>query len=196
MRIKKTYLITATLACILAAIVYQILFGKLFPYSPVKIGFTRHELSNVVVYVQDGTEFNDFNSFDSYIPYVEKYHELKFRKRPVIIIFDDKRSYLQRSVTKARFCAYPNGSIVVSPWAVRESAEGKISLEIYLRHELSHALLYQHMGIVNAYFNYPRWLLEGVAVCSSNQMGTSWYPSKEETYADIRNGSFMPPDLL
>jgi hypothetical protein len=69
-------------------------------------------------------------------------------------------------------------------------------MEIYLRHELSHSLLYQHMGLITAYFVYPRWLLEGIAVYSSNQMGTSWYPSKKKTYQYIRQGSFLPPSYF
>jgi hypothetical protein len=51
------------------------------------------------------------------------------------------------------------------------------------------------MGFITAYFYFPRWLLEDIAVYSSNQMGTSWYPGKEETYEFIKEGNFMPPDL-
>jgi hypothetical protein len=52
------------------------------------------------------------------------------------------------------------------------------------------------MGFITAYFFYPRWLLEGIAVYSSNQMGTSWYPSKEDTYKYIRQGSFLLPEYF
>src|ERR1035437_6858335 len=51
------------------------------------------------------------------------------------------------------------------------------------------------MGFITAYFYFPRWLLEGIAVYSSNQMGTSWYPGKEETYEFIKEGNFIPPDF-
>ena len=37
-------------------------------------------------------------------------------------------------------------------------------------------------------------MMEGVATCSSNQMGTYLYPSQEETYALIRSGNRMPPE--
>ena len=65
-------------------------------------------------------------------------------------------------------------------------------MEIYLRHELSHSLLYQHKGILSSY-RYPKWLLEGIATYSANQMGTFVYPNKEETYELMRMGNFMPP---
>lgn len=178
---------------IVGSLMYLFLWGKLFPYSPVKIGFSKHELSNTVVYVQNGAECKDFEAIDSYPLAVEKSHELRFCKKPIIYFFRDKDSYIRRTITKARFCAYPNGSLVVSPWAFQEAQEGKISLEIYLKHELSHTLLYEHMGIPAAYIYFPRWLLEGIAMYHSNQMGTSWYPSKKETYNYIRQGNFINP---
>jgi hypothetical protein len=194
---KKKIITTAAISAIIVAVgslTYLFLWGKLFPYSPLKIGFSKHELSNIVVYLQHGAQFDDYAAIDSYPPEVEKWHEMRFRKKPAIFIFRDKDSYLRRSMTKARFCAYPNGSLVISPWALQEAKEGRISLEIYLKHELSHTLLYQHMGVLAAYVYYPRWLLEGIAVYSANQMGTSWYPGKKETYACIRRGNFIPPN--
>jgi hypothetical protein len=192
---KKTKLFIAALLLILFTVLpYQLLWGKLFPYSPVKLGFEKFEFSNIVVYVQNDSQEYDYKSIDSLIPAVEKFHKLDFVHKPEIIFFRDADSYYQLTTTKARFCSYPNGSLVVSPWAVREALNNKISMEIYLKHELSHALLYEHMGFITAYFYYPRWLLEGIAVYSSNQMGTSWYPSKEDTYQYIRQGSFMPPE--
>jgi hypothetical protein len=175
---------------------YQLLWGKLFLYSPVKIGFTKFELPHIIVYKQNGSRDYNFRFIDSLIARVEKFHYMSFTKKPEIIFFSDRDSYLRRNITKARFCAYPNGSLVISPWAVDEASNGKISMKIYLRHELSHTLLYQHMGLLTAYLYYPRWLLEGIAVYSSNQMGTSWYPDKKETYNYIREGNFLPPEYF
>lgn len=185
--------IIALIIISLGSLTYLFLWGKLFPYSPLKIGFSKHELTNIILYVQDGVPYKDYSVIDAYPPVVERWHDLRFREKPVIFIFRDKDSYLRRSITKARFCAYPNGSLVISPWALQEAKEGKISLEIYLRHELSHTLLYQHMGVLAAYVHYPNWLLEGIAMDSADQMGTSWYPSKKETYRYIKKGNFMTP---
>ncbi|MBF0529600.1 MAG: hypothetical protein HQK55_10085 [Deltaproteobacteria bacterium] len=187
--------LSALIIIAVGALIYLFLWGKLFPYSPIFIGFTKYELSRTVIYVQNGAKFNDFQKIDSFPPLVEEFHQLKFTKKPKIFIFRDTESYLQRSITKARFNAYPNGSIVISPWAITEAEEGTISLEIYLRHELSHALLDENMGILAAYIYYPQWLLEGIAVYSTNQMGTSWYPDKKETYRYIKAGNFIPPDF-
>jgi predicted SprT family Zn-dependent metalloprotease len=180
---------------IIGFLIYSFLFGKLFPYSPIIIGFEKHELANVIVYTQKGAEYTDFAKIDSLIPGVEQFHDLQFKRKPKIFLFGTNQSYFSHTTTRARFCAFFNGSIVVSPWAQKEAIEGVISMEIYLTHELSHSLLHQHAGIIRA-LKYPKWLLEGIAVYSSSQMGTSWYPSKEETYQYIRQGNFMPPDYF
>lgn len=191
-RIFKALAATAFFVAV-GTLAYAFLWGKLFPYSPVKLGFSKHEWTNTIIYVQHRAEYDNLSVIDSYPPEVEKLHELRFRRKPVIYIFRDKHSYLSRSITKARFYAYPNGGLVISPWALQEAQEGRISLELYLKHELSHTLLYQNMGVLAAYVYFPRWLLEGIAMYHSNQMGTSWYPGKEETYASITQGNFIDP---
>ena len=182
------------LSALIGIITYLFLLGKLFPFSPVIIGFEKHELPNTIVYIQKGMPSNNYGKIDTLIPAVEKFHDLKFLKKPKIFLFSDSMSYIHRSLSKARFCAYRNNRIFASPWALKESQSGKISLEIYLTHELSHSLIHQQLGL-NA-IRYPQWLLEGIAVYSSNQMGTSSYPSKEETYRFIQAGNFMPPDYF
>jgi hypothetical protein len=193
MRNKLKILAIALLVIILAIATYLFLWGKLFPLSPIIIGFSKYELSNTIVYIQDGFIYDDYKKFDLLTPSVEKFHDLKFVRKPKIFIFHDKESYLQRSISSSRFFTYPNGDILISPWGLQEAEEGKISLEIYLNHELSHSILFQNMGFLMA-FKYPQWLLEGIAMYSANQMGTSFYPSKEETYNLIRQGNFIPPE--
>ena len=171
---------------------YLFLFGKLFPFSPIILGFTKHELTNSIIYVQNESEFTDLQRIDKLLKPVEASHRLNFTKKPRILIFSDRSTYSNRTTTNARFCVYPNGTLVVSPWAIDEDKSGLISLDIYITHELSHVLLYQHMDILTI-FKYPQWLMEGIAVYISRQLGTSWYPSKGETYNDIKNGYFFPP---
>ena len=191
-RIFRALAVVAFIVAI-ASLAYSFLWGKLFPYSPVQLGFSKHELPNTIIYVQHGSKCDNLSEIDSYHPEVEKLHDLRFRRKPVIYTFRDKDSYLRRSMTKARFYAYPNGVLVISPWALQEAQDGKISLELYLKHELSHTLLYQHMGVPAAYVYFPRWLLEGIAMHHSNQMGTSWYPGRQETYASMAQGNFIDP---
>jgi predicted SprT family Zn-dependent metalloprotease len=173
-------------------ICYLFLLSKLFTFSPIIIEFTKHELTNTIIYAQKGAYYNDFTRIDTLIPAIENFHDLKFTKKPEIFFFRDSLSFVKRSFSKARFSAYSSGRLIISPWALKEALQGIISLEIYVQHELSHVLIFQHKGIL-AELRYPKWLLEGIAVYSTNQMGTSFYPSKNETYHAITQGNFLPP---
>jgi len=192
-RKKRITLIGALV--LIGLMIYLFLFGKLFPYSPIIIGFDKHEMTNTIIYSQNGLSFADYEKIDTLIPSIEKFHELEYLTKPKIFLFSDSISYIRHSPSKARFCVFYNSRLFVTPWALKEAQSEKISLEIYLTHELSHSLLHQHSGLINA-SKYPKWLLEGIAVYSSNQMGTSFYPGKQETYQLIQSGNFMPPDFF
>jgi len=189
-RFKK--LIIGIVIALFSVFTYEFLWGKLFPFSPIIIGFTKYELPNSNIYVQNGSDLPNLTGIDTLIPKVEDFHELKFAYKPKIFIFQDSISFIRHSLSKARFCVYPNSRLFISPWALKEDKKGKISLEIYTRHELSHSLIDQNAGVINA-FRYPQWLMEGIAVYSANQMGTSFYPGKEETYRYIYQGNFLQP---
>jgi len=189
---KLKLLIFSTLLTAIIVVGYILLFGKMFPYSPVIIGFTKEELAHSVIHVEKTVKYNDLESIDSLIPFVEDFHQLRFKRKAEIFIFKDSSSYRQRSFSRARFCTFYNGRIFIAPWALKEAQKGVISLEIYLKHELSHSIMHQHLGIIK-YLRFPKWLLEGIAVYSSDQMGTFFYPSKNDTYHFIRQGNFIPP---
>jgi hypothetical protein len=75
---KKRYVVLAIVLVFIAFIVYEFLFGMLFPYSPVIVGFTKHELPHSVIYVQNGAGYSDFSAIDTLVPLVEQFHELRF----------------------------------------------------------------------------------------------------------------------
>lgn len=187
--------VAAASAAVGALLAYIVLFGKLFPYSPVIIGFERTDLENVVVYTQEGYDFGDLRWIDPVLGRVEESHDLRFMSRPRIIFFGDDGTYARLSPSRARLCAFFNGTVVVSPWVSREDSEGIVSLETYLEHELSHVILFQNIGLP-ASVRYPRWLQEGIATLASGQMGTTFYPDPEETRRLIADGNWMPPEVF
>lgn len=189
---KIRILFIGLLVTVFSVLTYEVIWGKLFPFSPVITGFTKYELPHSYIYVQKGGDVSILTRIDTLIPEVEDFHELKFSNKPEIFIFRDSIGFGRHSLSKARFCVYPNGRLFISPWAIREDKEKKISLEIYVCHELSHSLIDQNAGLINA-FCYPQWLMEGIAVYSTNQMGTSFYPGKGETYQYIYQGNFIQP---
>jgi len=192
MKNKLKYIIPIVVFVIIIFAIYSLLFGKLFPYSPVIIGFSANETTNAVIYIQNGAKFNDFDKVNSFIPPIEEFFNLRYRDKPRIFIFKDKQNYFQRSMAKARFCSFYNGDIVIAPWALEEANRGELSLEIYLTHELTHSLIHQQSNLIMA-TKFPKWLHEGTAMYFANQMGTTLYPSKQDTYQYIRNGNFLHP---
>ncbi len=174
---------------------YELLWGRLFPFSPVTVWFQRADLPRVVLYTQNSDTYGRFRWVDALAGEAEASHALTFRAKPKLFFFGDAGAYARRASSKARARTFPNGAIVVSPWVQREDADGTLSLRIYLAHELSHALLYQNMSTLQK-LRFPRWLLEGVATHTARQMGTPLYPTKEETYALIRGGNWMPPQYF
>ncbi len=191
----KRYIIAGSALVLLFAIAWLFLFGKLFPFSPILIGFNKVELSNINVYAQRSSKIPDLTEINSMIPEIEKFHELKFLHKPELIVFKDSLSYIHRAPSKARFCAFSSSRLLISPWAVEEAREEKISMNIYVKHELSHVLILPHKGFIGALL-FPKWLLEGIAVYSADQMGTSFYPDKKETLYEISKGNFMPPEYF
>jgi hypothetical protein len=191
---KRKYIYITIPIAVFFVLLYLFLFGGLFPFSPVAFGFQKYEQENTIIYIQNGSTFQDYQVIDFYLESVEVSHHLKFSEKPKIFIFSDENSYLKRARTNARFIAYPDRSLMASPWAIDESQEGIISLEIYLKHELSHILLNQNMGLI-ADIRYPKWLMEGIAMYTAEQMGTSIYPSKSQVYELIREGNYFPPQF-
>jgi hypothetical protein len=75
---KKTRLIILGIVVLAGLITHVFIFGKLFPYSPVILGFDRRELSRSVIYTQSGGSFDDLENMNGLIPSIEAFHDLKF----------------------------------------------------------------------------------------------------------------------
>lgn len=191
---RRAFVVVALLT-VTGLLGYHLLWGRLFPVSPLILGFAKRELPHLVVYVQKDTPTANFDWADSLVSEVEAFHGLHFQSKPKLFFFTDNDSYIRRSGGRTRVRAFYNGAVVVSPWLQREDAEGRLSLRIYIQHELSHSLLFQNMSLL-ACLRYPEWLLEGVATYSAKQTGHFLYPDKAQTYELIRRGHWMPPALF
>jgi len=194
MRRKKNIAYTIVLILIILTS-YHFLWGRLFPFSPIIIGFEQKEFDKAIIYYRDGvTDITKLFIIDKLINEVEDFHQLKFKKKVKIFIFNSDVEYRKHTGMKTRFMMLPfNGRIFVSGKAKKESEEGKIHLLVYLKHELSHSLLAQNMSLYHS-FHYPGWIAEGIAVYSANQMVVDVYLTKEETFDKIKSGYFFNPD--
>jgi hypothetical protein len=188
---KVALLLGSTLVLLTTA--YVFFCGRLLPFSPLVVGFSRHERDAEIIYLDAKASFDNFDMIDRCILEVEHAHGLSFKHKPEIFLLKTPATFARVTGSTVRFKTFPGyGRVFVSPRALEEADKGVISLPIYLKHELSHSLLFQHMTLYRS-IHYPSWLLEGVATQSSGMIGHAWYPDKKATYALIRAGNFLPP---
>lgn len=96
----KKKLIIGTVLLIIAVIIYSFLWGGLFPFSPIIIGFEQKECNKVIIYYRTDTDISKFIIIDSLINEVEDFHQLKFKKKVKIFIFN----LLSRMATGGNCC--------------------------------------------------------------------------------------------
>lgn len=178
----------------IAVVTYSLFFGRLIPYSPFPAVFRHQEFRRTVLYFHEGTDISDLPDFDTLIEQTERFHGLRFKRKVRIFLTLSDREMGRLTGARARFNSHPiYGSIFVSASAQRQYRDGTLDMAVFLRHEMSHSLVYQSMSLYHALF-FPGWLMEGIATYSSNMMGVDRYYSKEKTYATIRRGLFLIPD--
>ena len=169
------------------------LYGRLLGYSPVILGFEKQNTERATLYYHKGENISDYKMIDSLMALTEHFHKLKFNYKPKIIICKSDDEMRRLTGSAARFITQSIfGNIFISAKANREQKEQKIHLDTYLKHELSHSLLFQNMSFIKA-LTYPQWFMEGLAVYSSNQFGIDGYLTKQEIYKKIKEGYFVKP---
>jgi len=188
---KKRTIAALGLAVVALFAAYEVLLGRLFPLSPVAVGFSRQEYGKVVVYHHQQPEASQLSYLNDLVTHEENYHGLPFRWKPEIFLCRDDGQYRRLSGGRARFIAI-NGRLFVSKRAQDDARQGRIDLRTYLTHEMSHGLLQQHMSLVRL-LKMPRWLFEGTAMDCAGQVGVGVYPTKSAVYDAVARGVFCEP---
>lgn len=188
---KKWFVAAGSVATFLALAVYELSFGRLFPFSPVVMGFSREEHGNYVVYHHSQPELPQLSYLSNVVTLEEQYHGMSFGSKPEIFFCKSDSEFRRLSGGKARFIAM-NGRVFVSKRAQEDARQGRIDLRTYLTHEMSHGLLQQHMSSLR-FAQMPRWLVEGVAMDCAGQVGIGIYPAKSDVYQAVAQGIFCEP---
>ena len=161
--IKKVFV--AFLLIVLAVLIYGFLFGPLFPYSPVKFGFSKLELKRGTVFYPKKTQLaEDYFELDNLISQTEAFHKLDFRKKVKVIVCATKGQYKRFSTQSSSACAIQTGTIIYINPRIKDTGRDLIG---FLKHELSHAVLFQNTSILKA-FKLKSWLREGLAIYYGN----------------------------
>jgi len=190
-RKKKWAVAALAVAALVLFVIYELLLGRLFPLSPVVVGFSRQEYGHAVVYHYQQPEASQLSYLDDLVAVEEKYHGMPFRWKPEIFLCKDEGQYRKLSGGTARFIAI-NGRLFVSQRAQADARQGTLDLRTYLTHEMSHCLLQQHLPLLRN-LKMPRWLLEGTAMDCAGQVGVGVYPAKSKVYDTVARGVFCEP---
>lgn len=197
-RIPRTIkrVLTGCVCVLLAVLIYHAGWGRLMLFLPWAPGFDRVEHSRAVVLFHPDARsaaLGVASGIDDLVVQVGCFHGLTFRMRPEVFVTSSEAEYQRISGGSARFRTMPvRGRVFVSPRAMSQSETGEIHVDTYLRHELSHALVFQHLGW-SGMLGLPPWFEEGLATLSSNQMGVDGYFNQEQVIAWWKLGRSVPP---
>lgn len=161
MKAKKKYWVLL----IFIIILIYLFWGPLFPWNPIKIGYTKISSSKATIYIDEITQ-NDSVVYriNELIHEEEKFHNLTYANNFKIVVLS-KESNMKRYLPWLKGSDYSVSLsiadlIYIGPNA-RKSLRG---IEPYLKHELSHLLIDQNTTFKKSLTIHEQgWLTEGIA---------------------------------
>ena len=165
--------------------------GPLFPWSPIKPGYTHFTLHRADIYYPSGTVLEEsYKQLDSFIDEAENFHRLKMPYRVTVIA---PRTWADFHL-QAPWQRGPVGALTLQTGTVifitPKIAEKRFDSAEFLRHELSHAILDQNMTVWRSHkMNGQQWLSEGLAVDFGQQKS---YLSENEFLARAQTQPLSP----
>jgi hypothetical protein len=146
--------------------------GPLFPWSPLKPGYTHFVMHRADAYYPSGTILEEpYQALDTLIDEAEKFHRLKMPDRITVITPSSWSAFRRHAPWEgsnaiAALTLQTGTVIYVTP----KIAEKHIDTTEFLRHELSHAIIDQNTTLWRGHkLNAQPWLYEGLAVDFGNQ---------------------------
>ena len=165
--------------------------GPLFPWSPIKPGYTHFTLHRADVYYPTGTVLEDsYQQLDSLIEEAETFHQLKMSNRITVIA---PRSWTDFHL-QAPWQRGPVAGLTLQTGTVifitPKVGERHLDTAEFLRHELSHAIIDQNTTLWRGHkFGRQAWLAEGLAVDFGRQKS---YLTEDEFLARARTQPLAP----
>ncbi len=188
---KRWWVWTLTLLGIL--LILALLWGPLFPWGP-KLGYVKENHNKVVLIAKDKSDFASISNIDQIIKDEEDFHGLAYKHKVKIIFVENRREwkrfmpYLTFSTGGATLQA--GNTIYINKTKIDEHNS---NMDGYIKHELSHEILYQNCGFLKAYTMFRQlWLEEGIATYHGGPH--DYYANKEEFLKIFKDKNLKPSD--
>jgi hypothetical protein len=184
LRRRKIILGLVMIATVLLLLAFP--FGPLLPWSPIKPGYHMTSFAQSDVYFDEGAALlDDYRQLDQMMREAEEFHQLSFRKRVKVVACknwnDCSRALPWLNVKPLGGVTLATGDVI---YITPKLQEKNFSIAEFLRHELSHALISQHISIRNSLkLTEQAWFSEGLAVWFGKQKD---YLSREEFLTEAR----------
>jgi hypothetical protein len=179
-------------AIVLILVVAAFCDGPLFPWSPLKPGYTHFILHRADIYYPSGTTLDEsYKQMDLFIEEAETFHKLKMPDRITVIASRSWTDFhLQAPWQRGNAIAgltLQTGTVI---WITPKVGEKNLDPAEFLRHELSHAILNQNMPLWRGHkMNGQPWLFEGLAVNFGRQKS---YLTEDEFRARAQTDPLAP----
>ncbi len=174
-------------AAVAAVFVYALLFGPLVAFGPFKFGFEELGLARCSIYYPRGATADPaYSKIDDLMAEVERFHGLNFNRRVRVMVCATDSQYRRLSRAGGSASTAPTGTVIYIRPSISETTypprvehqdgkltllppatPGKRDLPSFLKHELSHAVLYQNTALWKA-MHVKRWIEEGLAIYFGN----------------------------
>ncbi len=167
------------------------MWGPLFPWNPIKIGYTTIKSPKATVYVDDMTQEDSIvYDIQQIVKDEEKFHGLNYTRPFKIIV-------LSKDSQNKRYLPWMNGSsfsVSLSPlnliYIGKNARKSPNGIGPHLKHELSHLLIDQNTSLKKAMKIHKQvWLVEGIAELFS---GHTFYSKEELTHLINQNPHQIP----
>src|SRR5262245_17305178 len=172
MKLKKRGIFVSLLTVFVFALAMAFPFGPLLPWSPLKPGYHTISYASADVYFGGPDEqLGDYGGVDRMMREAEAFHRMKYLHRVKVIACknwgDCERALPWLNVKALGGVTLSTGDVI---YITPKWKERNFSMAEFLRHELSHALLSQHIPIRNSLkLTDQAWFSEGLAVSFGQQ---------------------------
>ncbi len=149
----------------LFALMMWLFWGPLFVFSPIKIGYDTIKLSKVDIFVEDKLNIDPtLLRIEEIMREEEEFHGLNYRKKINIVIMNDNSEFKRFIPWLGQKAGAVNISSINTIYFGTNLQIDSETMEVYLKHELSHALIVHYCSFINALeiFNQG-WFVEGIA---------------------------------